>query len=178
MSIPNPAHALLTAPLGELVVVLLKQFRRLLQEGSIPLTVQDMEAYGQAVENNADLPANAPLLKERLLALIAESETDLLQRFGLTFERALNTDMGGIDGWETTSEFIELANHKSNAELRISASATLLAMFGDATHTAHLWDVINEDKNVWDVDACLAKRALCHLYSVSPSAPDWREQIG
>ena len=89
----------------------------------------------------------------------------------------MHTQMDAISGWETTADFIELANYKSNAELRISAGSTLLLMLAETDYVPYLLAVIDADDGIMDVDAALAQRALCHAAGVSPHAEDWLAQI-
>lgn len=173
---PNTTQPLHTAPISELAVLLLKQFKRLLAEQGLNLTNEHLETLGERCATYQPDERIQPIL-DRLAERVAESETELLTRFNRTFEQALATDMTHIGGWQTTAEFLELANYKSNAELRISAGATLMMLFGDGRYSVHLWAVIRQDAGVWDVDASLAKRALCHAYRVDALADDWQDQV-
>jgi hypothetical protein len=178
---PHNNQALLTAPLAELVVLLLKQFRRLLQDKGLTLSTQDMDAIAQSsVHHTPTTQHNA--LVEALVVLVDESEQELRTRFEMNFAQALASDMQTIEGWETTAEFLELANHKSNAELRISAASTLLVFLDDRRKVAHLWAVIAEDNGLQDVEALLAQRAICHALHLDPLDTDWqtkaRKELG
>ncbi|MEP7293700.1 MAG: hypothetical protein ABI835_18070, partial [Chloroflexota bacterium] len=55
----------------------------------------------------------------------------VLRRWNLSFEQSLDTEMTEIPGWESTAEFLEIANEKANAELRISTGVSLVAALGD-----------------------------------------------
>jgi hypothetical protein len=153
---PLATSPLQTAPLSELTGLLLKQFRRLLTEHGVSLSTEDIDAIATDRAQHALTPQIVPILAQ----LVADSETELHTRFGMTFAQALATPMDKISGWQTTAEFLELANHKSNAELRISASASLLAFLGDSRYTAHLHSVIADDDGRMDVDGVIAQRAL------------------
>lgn len=172
----NPAQSLRTVPTNELIALLLKQFKRLLTERDIKLTSDELNSISVAIAQYQVTP-KTDAIQKALLELVAESETVLQERFGLTFAEALATDMNGIGGWETTAEFLEIANHKSNAELRISAGSSLLTLTGNAQFVEHLWAVIAEDAGVWDVDASIAQRALTHVADVDPQADDWEPQV-
>jgi hypothetical protein len=156
---PLATSPLQTAPLSELTVLLLKQFRRLLAERGVSLTTEDIDAIGTDRAQHVLASRIVPIVAQ----LVAESENELHTRFGMIFAQALSTPMDKITGWETTAEFLELANHKSNAELRISAGASLLAFLGDSGYTAHLACVIADDDGRMDVDAVIAQRALDSL---------------
>ncbi len=174
---PSPARPLLEAPLHELIALLYKQFSRLLAPAGISLSTQEVAELASAAAQRQPLPPNAERVRERLAELIRESEQELQTRFQMSFPQALATDMSAVRGWETTAEFLELANHKSNAELRISAASTLLLMLGDSRFAHHAYAVIEDDNGQLDVDACLARRGLCHWAQVPPLAEDWLAQV-
>jgi len=173
----NPSDQLLAAPLADLVAVLLKQFKRLLAERGLTLTTAQIDELGQAAALRAPLPAFAEGLPALLLGLIAESEAALQERLGWTFAQSMSLDMSAVQGWETTGEFIDIANHKSNHELRISAASSLLAFLGEASGRANLWAVLDAEGAVQDVDGAFARRALCHLDGIDPQATDWRSLV-
>ena len=173
----NPAEKLKNAPLADLVGLLLKQFQRLLTERGLPLTTAQIADIGERMEKEQPLPAEFLDLICYLGEMVTESVDELQMRFGMSFAQSLHTQMDAIGGWETTGEFLDLANHKSNAELRISAGATLLVLLAEADYVPYLLAVIEADGGVMDVDAALAQRALCHLAGISPHAEDWLAQI-
>lgn len=174
---PNPALALLDAPISDLIGLLMKQFTRLLNESGVHLNTQTITKITIDSATHQPLPPNEREVSDGLRHLVAESEAELKTRFSLTFVQALATDMNGIGGWETTAEFLELANVKSNAELRISAASSLLLMMGDAHYAGHAIGVIYDDNGLMDVDACIARRALCHYANVDPHADNWLAQV-
>lgn len=171
----NPQAGLLVAPIGELVLLLCKQFHRLLLERGIQLTVNDMHALAEAARPAVTI--GTPELHAALWAIVQESVAELDRRFGLTFAQSLAHDMGTLGGWETTAEFLERANHKSNAELRIAAGCSLLACLGVAWGVPYLRDVLAADGGVDDVEALIARRALCHLYDIDPQDRAWAERL-
>jgi hypothetical protein len=85
--------------------------------------------------------------------------------------------MSDISGWQTTAEFLEIANHKNNAELRISAGTSLMVFLGDVRLAAYLFTVIHNDNGLDDVDAMIAKRALSHYTRVAVDAADWEAKV-
>ena len=91
-----------------------------------------------------------------LVALVAESE-GVLAGWSLTFEQALDTEMGDVPGWESTAEFLEIANEKANAELRISTGSILVAALGDARYAARLRFLASRED---DLDGVIARRVL------------------
>ena len=114
-----------------------------------------------------DGPWNEPpgLLKG-LAEAIGQSEAVLAQ-WGLTFQQSLDTPMDKIPGWETTAEFLELANEKVNAELRITLGAALtLAQFGERRFAPYLEYLAAGD---YGDETVIARRAL--EFSGTPSKP-------
>ena len=158
----NPTEALQTAPFAELMTILLKQFRNLLNEQGVKLSNEDIQSIAQALENKDTHPKFATI-RSAMKHLVNESLTLLHDRWGFTFEASLQAELSDIGGWETTEEFLDIANHKSNAELRISAGSTLLVALGELSYQQYLMTVIDHDAGLNDVDAVLAKRVLAHV---------------
>ena len=174
---PNPADKLRDAPVGDLVPVLLRQFQRLLDKRGLTLSKADVDSYGQRVAARDPLPATGSEVREHLVALVNESLTELQTRFNITFAQSLAADMDDIGGWETTAEFLDVANHKSNAELRISAGSALLLFLGETRFVPHLFTVINHDAGANDVDAMFARRALSYHTQIDLDADNWQQQV-
>jgi hypothetical protein len=177
MPLVNPAETLNDAPLTDIIVLLLKQVKRLLAEHDVMLTTDDMNTLARDAAAHHALPASANGMLPILRDLVTESLAVLQTQFGYTFETSLTKDMSDVQGWETTSEFLELANEKGNAELRISTTAALLTLMGDAAYAPLCLAVIAADPGITDVDATIARRALLHLTGVAPDAPDWLAQV-
>lgn len=179
MTPDNPVDSLRTLPLEMISADLLKQFNKPTLLGKHNLTYSKQGIDEIAAQISAKVtPADYDALCAALLALIAESEAELQTRFGMDFAHSLATqDLSAIGGWETTSEFLEIANHKSNAELRISAASTLLLLLGDIRPAPHLFTVLAADGGLDDVDALLAKRALAHHTGIALDSPDWEAQV-
>jgi hypothetical protein len=119
---PDPAVTFATLPIDDLLIVLLKQMKRPLASVGVNLTDDEAKRCVQSrVEGRWQEP---PGLLQGLAAAVEESEAVLAQ-WGLTFQQSLDTSMDNIPGWETTAEFLELANEKVNAELRITLGAAL-----------------------------------------------------
>jgi hypothetical protein len=173
----NPAQKLRTAPFEDLVVMLLKQFQRLMRDRGTNTTSDDLNNIGKAASiKSDDYPSITDDICQHLETFVQESIEELQRRFGWTFAQSLAEDMSTITNWETTSDFIDIANNKSNAELRISAGATLLVMLEQDDYAPYLLDVIDADKGAQDVDAMLAMRALAHLDNSDMSAKGWYER--
>ncbi|MBZ0290845.1 MAG: hypothetical protein K8I30_24675, partial [Anaerolineae bacterium] len=110
---PDREHTFANAPIDELLSVLLRQLKRPLAAHGVTLT--DADAQKLARDCAAGKPLTLPELVPALIAVVTESE-GVLATMGLTFIEALDTPMDRVPGWETTAEFLELANEKSNAE--------------------------------------------------------------
>lgn len=175
-----PDDSLQTMPLTVLVPDLMKQFNKptLLGARDVTLTKAQMDAIATALTERNTLPDTVPALNDALADIIRESENELQERFSLDFATALRTtDISSVAAWESTADFLESANHKSNAELRISAGASLMAFLGDARFAHHLLTVIDVDAGTNDVDAVIARRALSQYAGVAYDAEGWRDKI-
>src|SRR5262245_24026515 len=108
---PDREHTFANAPIDELLSVLLRQLKRPLAAHGVSLT--DAQAEKLAADCAAGNPLTLPALVPALVEVVTESES-VLANMGLTFIQALDTPMDRVPGWETTAEFLELANEKSN----------------------------------------------------------------
>ncbi len=172
----NPAQQLLTMPLAEVLTLLLRQFRRPLAAQGFSLTMDEEQALATAIATGEDHPKQVALIAA-MRAVVDESLALLQTRWGFSFARSLASDMSAIGGWETTAEFIEIANEKSNAELRISGGSTVLVFAGEVAYAPYLLDVIEADNGAGDVDAVLAQRALCHAANVALDDTAWLAKV-
>jgi hypothetical protein len=142
------------APLEELLSVLLRQLKRPLAVHRIQLTDADAERLAQ--DRAADKPLTFPELPAALVAVVSESEA-VLATMGLTFTQSLDTPMDALSGWESTSEFLELANEKSNAELRITLGSALALAFGEGKFVPYLQHLAGSD---YGDESVIARRVL------------------
>jgi hypothetical protein len=139
---PDREHTFANAPIDELLSVLLRQLKRPLIAHGVTLTDAQAEKLGAACA--AGEPLTLTMLVPALVEVVTESE-GVLAKMGLTFIEALDTPMDKISGWETTAEFLELANEKSNAELRITLGAALALAFGDGRFTPYVQHLASGD---------------------------------
>lgn len=153
----DPIATYRNAPLDELLTILLRQFKRPLASKGITLEDAEAGAIAQAIVAQAAPSENAVKIRAALAELIRESE-QVLAGWNLTFERSINAEMDDIGGWETTAEFIEIANQKANAELRISTGSALVAALGDSSFVPHLHTLIS--RAMPDLDTVIAERVL------------------
>ena len=157
--LPNRQNAYEAAPLAELLAVLLRQFKRPLKTRGVDLTDADAERLAEAITAQTEIGAQGAAVWSALAELVAESE-GVLAGWNLTFEAALDTPMDQIPGWESTAEFLEIANVKSNAELRISTGSILLLALGDDSRIEHVRFLANRAEIGADLDTILARRLL------------------
>lgn len=162
MSLTSPAAHLSTAPLAELISLLFQQFNKPFVEHNIDTSPDALHRLTEAAAAHQSLP-EMETIRSVLHTIIRESEATLRDEFGFTFADSLGKTMNDVTGWTSTAEFIDKANTKSTAELRISTSSLLLAFLGDATFVPHLRTVLADDAEAEDVDGVLALRALQHL---------------
>ncbi|MCA9902764.1 MAG: hypothetical protein KC547_02815 [Anaerolineae bacterium] len=170
----RPEHnSLANAPLDDLLKILLRQFRRPLAGRDIQLTDADIETLAQNIYARAPETPLQAAVRVGIADAVAESEA-VLARWHLTFEQALRTEMGAVPGWETTAEFLAIAEEKTNAELRIAVGAALLAALGDLHHAGKLISLYEHDP--LDTDALIGKRLLSFALEINAEAADWPQR--
>ncbi len=159
------------APFEDLIGVLLRQLRRPLATHGVKLTDT------QAVQLARDWVAQQqpqPDLVAALRAITAESMA-LLNTMNLTFQQSLQTDMNALGGWETTAEFLERANEKANAELRITLASALTYLFGQDADV--LPDLLFIAAGEYDEETVIVRRVLAHVSGIPLDTPDWLTQV-
>jgi len=152
--------------MDDLIDILLRQFKRPLASVGIDLTPQDVSHVAALVAGRRPLDDRAMTIRAGLVQVVQHS-LEWFQAHDLTFRASLQTDMGAMPGWETTSEFLDLANQKSNAELRVAGGAALLATLGDGRYTAHLRFLVDHP-HLDEVSAVMAGRVLA--FTDAPSS--------
>ena len=168
----TPTVKLNRVPVSEVLLVLLRHFRQILADGGLGLTEDTSRELARALasgEPHAAMDALMLILAELVEASLGELQT----RWQLDFAAALRADMSSIGGWETTAEYLELANDKAELETRIAGGSALLVAAGRSQYAANLIDVIEYDAGALDIDAVVAKRVLLHVSGVDGSGPDW-----
>lgn len=154
---PDPIANYRTAPLEELLTILLRQFRRPLATRQIQFSDADAAALAKRIISREPLTEADETIRAALVELVRESES-VLARWSLTFEQSLKTPISEMSGWESTADFLEIAAEKANAELRISTGAALLVALGDRGFIPHLLSVIHSADP--DLDTVIAERVL------------------
>ena len=155
---PARQSAFNTAPMNELLSVLLRQFKRPLANFDVDLTPQAVTDISEQIAQRQPLTDAAMTIRDGLIQVVVESEA-WFSDHDLTFQKSLQTEMGDMPGWETTAEFLDLANEKSNAELRVAGASALVLALGDRQYADYLLFLL-ENPQLDDVNAIMAKRIL------------------
>ncbi len=163
------AAAYENAPLEDLLTVVLRQWKRPLAAHHLQITDAEAAEMAAAIVRHEPDP-RLSALSTALQALAAESEA-LLAGWNLTFAQSLDAEMSAVPGWESTAEFLEVAEQKTNAELRISTGAALLVAMGEKSYAPFLAALVERD--VIDLDSAIARRVLLFASGVDASDPDW-----
>ena len=176
--LPNRISAYDQAPLQELLTILLRQFKRPLESQGVTIVDAEAMEIANAVVQREPLNEKTLAVRAALIQLVRESE-NVLAGWNLSFQQSLNTDMNDIPGWETTAEFLELANEKANAELRISTGSALLAAFGDLRYKHHLLYMAEQGENERqpDLDQVIARRVLLFASGITEKDPGWLDKV-
>ncbi len=141
-------------------LILLRQFRRLLFEQGQDLADADLKVLAARMASR-QLQAEPETGIRAALVRLIEDSLSVLRNLGLDYQQSLATTMTDLSGWETTADFIDLANEKANAELRVSVGAALLAGLGDACYARMLlYTWLHGRGDPEDVDAVVSQRAL------------------
>lgn len=172
--LPDRLAAYRAALLGDLLAILLRQFRRPLAGQGIDLSDAEAEAIAHDIAERRAAADQIRALREALAALVEESR-GVLAGWNLTFQQSLDTEINDIPGWASTAEFLEVAGEKANAELRISTGGALLAALGDLRYAPDLLFLVERGED--DLDAVIARRVLLFAGGISDDNPDWREKL-
>lgn len=172
--LPDRLAAYRAAPLGDLLAILLRQFRRPLAGRGIDLTDSQAEAIAHDIAERRATEAQMQPLRAALAALVDESR-GVLARWNLNFQQSLDTEISAIPGWESTAEFLEIASEKANAELRISTGAALLVALGDRHYAAELLFLVERGDD--DLDPIIARRALLFASGINENDPNWLNKL-
>ena len=167
------AHTFANAPMQDLLSVLLRQLKRPLGTQGFKLT--DAEANRLATERvEGKIPQRSLELVAALEGIVHESEA-VLTGLGLTFVTSLDADMSTLGGWQTTAEFLEIANEKTNAELRITLGAALdMAFVGDEQYAPYLLFLAEGDHGD---ETVIAQRILAFTTGIPVGSSDWLQRV-
>ncbi len=163
-------------------LILLRQFRRLLFEQGLDLADADLKELAARMASRQLQPEPETGIRAALVRLVEDSLASL-RNLGLEYQQSLATTMTDLSGWETTADFIDLANEKANAELRVSVGAALLAGLGDARYARMLlYTWLHGRNDPEDVDAVVSQRALAFASQLpvpqnAGANTDWQTRI-
>ncbi|MBI1276627.1 MAG: hypothetical protein GC179_00725 [Anaerolineaceae bacterium] len=172
--LPNDrAHTFADAPMADLLSVLLRQLKRPLATQGFKLT--DAEANRLATERvEGKTPQRSLELVAALEEVVRESES-VLAKLGLTFQTSLDADLSTVGNWKTTAEFLDIANEKANAELRITLGSALdMAFVGDDQFALYL--LFLAEGNHGD-ETVIAQRILSFVTGIAADKHDWLKQV-
>jgi hypothetical protein len=158
-----------------MMTLLLRQVKRPIAAFGVELSDAEADLIAHQIASRANLDDKAQAVREALTKVVAESEALLKDRWRLTFEQSVDTSMEAIPGWESTADFLDIANEKINAELRISVGSALVTALGDRRYARHL--IFQSGRDEHDVDTVIARRVLAFASGFEFGAPEWAAQI-
>lgn len=172
---PDPILVYQNAPLDELLAILLRQYRRPLAGHGIHLSDAEIEALARDLAARTEIEEKISLTLRAALAGLIEESMRVLSQWNLTFAQSLDTEIAAIPGWQSTAEFLDIAQEKANAELRISTGAALLTSLGDTRFAPELLALVERGDH--DLDAVIARRVLLLASGISPDDPAWLDSL-
>lgn len=175
---PPPRHEKRPAEWStpELMLMLLRQFRNLLAEQGAEY---DDTTLRQLVDDESFLARERHKLISAMRGIVDES-VGFLQTWDLTYSQSLQTDMNDLAHlWSSTADFLDVANQKNNAELRINGGSALLGLLGVAEDAPYLFATLEADLQYaeLDIDGAIARYVLCQLAGVAVDDADWLGQV-
>jgi hypothetical protein len=176
MSMQNAIKNLRAAPDNTLIVLLLKQFKDLLEQHGVKLEAQTIHAIANQAAERQALSDLGEKVKLTLIDIIDESLNLLQERFNLTFAKSLVANAHLLTGWKTPTEFQEAISQKNNAETRIAMGSALLAMLGDTRFVAYVFTTLEHEYVRGHMEAMLAMRAISHAAETDPGTDDWESK--
>lgn len=177
MTLKDAIKNLRTASDDTLVILLLKQFKALLEEHNIELDTAKIRDIAQQVVARATLSEDAEATQAALIEIVQESIDLLKNRYKASFVKSMHMDANLIGGWRTPSEFQDIIGKKNNAETRIAMGATLLAFFDDTRYIEHVFTTVEHEYIRGHMEAMLAMRGLSFAAQIEPTSEDWIEQV-
>ena len=166
----RPREKLNKAPISEVLLMLLSHLRAALADAGLALSGDANRELAAALASGDPHPSREALTTT-LTALVDDSLKALQAGWNLDFAAALGADASALGAWETTAEYLELANKKAELETRIVTASALLVAAGRGEYAQHLQDVIAQDAGAMDVDAIVAGRILQHIDAAGPASP-------
>lgn len=156
------------APIHEVLRMLLSHLRADLIDAGLALSGDAIPELAGALASG-EPHASRKALKRTLTLLVNDSLDALQAGWGLDFAAALGAEAGALGPWETTADYLELANNKAELETRIVTGSALLVTAGRGEYAKFLLEVIKHDAGALDVDAIVANRILRQIGSAGPA---------
>lgn len=107
-----------------------------------------------------------------LIALVEDKLKTLRDRFSADFAGSLAADITQFTDWESTADFLSIAEEKAQAEQDIVIASALLVACGRSEYASYLIEVIEDDAGALDVDAVIARRLLLHAGAIDGTNTD------
>ena len=172
----SPAERLDKAPLSEVILMLLQYFRAYLAENNLTLGADEARELAQALAAG-QRHVRVETLTGTIAKLVDGCITSLRVRWQMDYPTALRAELSDIGPWQSTAEFLELANDKAEAETQIALGAALLVADRRSEYAPYLINVIEYDAGALDLEATVARRLLLHVSGIDGAQSDWLAQV-
>ncbi|MCY4072669.1 MAG: hypothetical protein OXG60_15350 [Chloroflexi bacterium] len=159
------------APLQEILHLLLRQLDGALTGRDPSLGTHPSRDLIAALEAG-ETPENVKDLAAVLMALVEDNLKILRHRLSVDFAGSLAADITQLTGWESTADFLSIADEKAQAEQAIVIASALLLACGRSEYASYLIEVIEDDAGALDVDAVIARRMLLHVGAIDSADAD------
>ncbi len=161
------------APLQEILHLLFRQL-----DGALTGRGQSLGASPSrdliAALAAGETPESVKVLAAALISIVEDNLKTLRDRLSVDFAGSLAADITQVADWQSTADFLSIANEKAGAEQVIMIASALLVACGKSQYASYLIEVIEDDAGALDVDAVIARRILLHvgaIDSVNKDAP-------
>ncbi len=163
------------APLQEILHLLFRQLDGALTRREPSLGAKPSRdliaalAAGETPESVKDLAA-------ALISIVEDNLKTLRDRLSVDFAGSLAADITQVADWQSTADFLSIANEKAGAEQAIMIASALLVACGKSQYASYLIEVIEDDAGALDVDAVIARRILLHVGAIDSVNKDTPSQ--
>ncbi|MCY4536615.1 MAG: hypothetical protein OXE52_00130 [Chloroflexi bacterium] len=162
---------LANAPLREILHLLFRQLDSPLTQRATSLGANPSQVLLAALEAG-EAPDSVKGLAAALIALLDDNLKILRQRLSVDFAGSLAADITQLADWESTADFLSIANEKAQAEQEIVIAAALLVACGSIEYASYLIETLEADAGALDVDAVIARRMLLHVGAIDGANTD------
>lgn len=165
------------APFDEILHLLLGQLDNALTGRDPSLGANPSSDLIAALEAG-ETPESVKDLAAALIRIVEDNIKTLRERFSVDFASSLAADITQVAAWESTADFLSIANEKAGAEQAIVIASALLVACGKSEYASYLIDAIEADAGALDVDAVIARRILRHVGAIDSVNTDAPSQAG